>query len=450
MYEGLYNVRKGLAPSDAKLIGLMTAQLLFRWEDWQHRRVEEISFEQDDAATRDISLDFTLPHWFHEIRKTPLERSKRQLVPLTFLRKQSLINFRLRDDANCALPLLTRWQNAQVAEATLTVAASKVIGGTVPNEVCCDIRNLVGAKGGSKAGSCEELFDCGDPLDEVRSQLAADEAFRALAETFERNFLACSMIDIARHSRRVVHLSYEELMIRSKEVGWSKRIVSLARGQSRDLVITAPRAGAAESSHVEVVAPDLLQIKDRRQQSKDGAGQFDADEQPRSGHKRAHFHFGDKGSEGAITVTLIPATATFIRLATFASCLAFVAILVSLWATPALRDGEGSVETAAAILLSVTAIVGLFAGTRDGATNMVRELLWPVQLLSMTPVLWTFLAGLTILAPLGVPATRLCFGVFALLDLLCTAQLISTARNVATPARGMPVSTQPEIVVQKG
>ena len=62
MYEGLYNVRKGLAPGDAEAIGLLTAKLLLCWDEWQHRRVEEISFDQDDAATRDISLDFTLPH----------------------------------------------------------------------------------------------------------------------------------------------------------------------------------------------------------------------------------------------------------------------------------------------------------------------------------------------------------------------------------------------------
>jgi hypothetical protein len=436
MYEGLYNVRKGLSTSDAEAVGVMTAKLLLRWDEWQHRRVEEISFEQDDAATRDISLDFTLPHWFHEIRQTPLEKSKRQLVPLTFLRKQSLINFRLRDDCNCALPLLTRWQNAQVAEATLTVLASMVLGGVaVPHEVRCDIRDLVGAMQGSNTGSSDELFSRPDPHSAMRSQLGSNATFSSLAKIFEGNFLACSMIEIERHRRKVVHLSYEELLVRSEEVPWYKRLVSLARGQSRDLVITVPRASAAESSHVEVVAPDLLQIKDRRQISKDNSGEVKEHEQPRSGHRRAHFHFGGKGSEGAVTVTLIPASVTYVRLATLASALGLVAILVALWATPALRDGESSVDAAAAILLAVTAIVGLFAGTKDGGTNMARELLWPIQLLAMTSVLWTFLAGLVIFAPLGVVATRLCFGTLAFFDLVCTAQLLATGRVVTRPAQ---------------
>jgi hypothetical protein len=435
MYEGLYNVRKGLSASDAEAVGVMTAKLLLRWDEWQHRRVEEISFEQDDAATRDISLDFTLPHWFHEIRRTPLDQSRRQLVPLTFLRKQSLINFRLRDDCDCALPLLTRWQNAQVAEATLTVLASMVLGGIeVPHEIRCDIRDLVGSMEGSNTSSTNELFNRPDPHSTLRSQLKSNAKFNSLSTIFEDNFLACSMIEIERHRRKVVHLSYEELLVRSEEVPWYRRLVSLARGRSRDLVITVPRASGAESSHVEIVAPDLLQIKDRRQTSRDSSGRVTEHEQPRSGHRRAHFHFGGSGSKGAVTVTLIPASVTYVRLATLASSLGLVAILVALWATPALRDGEGSVDAAAAILLAVTAIVGLFAVTKDGGTNMVRELLWPIQLLAMTPVLWTFLAGLVVLAPLGITATQICFGALAFFDLVCTMQLLATGRAVTRPA----------------
>lgn len=436
MYEGLYNVRKGLSADDAKAVGVMTAKLLLCWDEWQHRRVEEISFDQDDAATRDISLDFTLPHWFHELRRTPLDGSKRQLVPLTFLRKQSLINFRLRDDCDCALPLLTRWQNAQVAEAALTVLASKALGGIeVPHEIRCDIRNLVGAMNGTEAITCKQLFDRDDPHEELRAQLAADRTFDLLAKTFERNFLACSMIDIARHRRKVIHLSYEELLVRSREVPWSKRLLPLARGGARDVVITVPRASAAESSHVEVVAPDLLQILDRRQVAKDRSGSVTKGVQNPSGHKRAHFHFGGGGSEGAVTVTLIPTATTYTRLAALSSALGLVAILIVCWAAPSLRNGENSVDAAAAILLSFSAIIGLFAATKDGGTNMVQELLWPIQLLSLTPVLWTFLTGLTILAPLGTTATQLCVGVLALLALACTAQLIATARDATTPVR---------------
>jgi hypothetical protein len=436
MYEGLYNVRKGLTASDKQAIGVMTAKLLLRWDEWQHRRVEEISFEQDDAATRDISLDFTLPHWFHEIRETPLDEPRRQLVPLTFLKKQSLINFRLRDDCNCALPLLTRWQNAQVAEGALTVMASMVLGGIeVPHEICCDIRDLVGAMQASDSSSANDLFTRPDPHSDLRLRLAGDATFSSLAENFEGNFLACSMIEIARHRRKVVHLSYEELLVRSEEVPWYGRLVSLARGRSRDLVITVPRASAAESSHVEVVAPDLLQIKDRRQISRDSAGKVSQHEQPRSGHRRAHFHFGGRSSKGAVTVTLIPASVTYVRLATFTSALGLVAILVALWATPALRDGESSVEAAAAILLAVTAIVGLFAGSKDGGSNMARELLWPIQVLAMSSVLWSFSAGLVVLAPLGVVATQICFGVLAACDFVCTAQLLATGRAIARPAQ---------------
>ena len=305
----------------------------------------------------------------------------------------------------------------------------------MPHEIRCDIRNLVGAMQGTGVITCDELFGRRDSHVEERGQLARDRTFSLLAGTFERNFLACSMIDIARHRRKVVHLSYEELLVRSKEVPWPKRLISLARGGARDVVITVPRASAAESSHVEVVAPDLLQIVDRRQVSKDNLGRVDQDVQRPSGHKRAHFHFGGAGSEGAVTVTVIPTATTHTRLAALASALGLVAILVVLLAAPGLRDGEASVDAAAAVLLSFSAIIGLFAATKDSGTNMVQELLWPVQLLSLTPVLWTFLAGLTILAPLDVTATQVCFGALAVLNLACTAQLVATAREATTPVR---------------
>jgi hypothetical protein len=143
MYEGLYDTRKGLSKQDAALIGAMTAKLMFPWNHWVHRRVERAAFCDENALRRNVSVDFTLPDWFHRYRSTPDDRRRRQLVPLGFLRKGVLVNFSLQNECGESLPLLTAPQNAQVAEATLVALAQSTLGKKVPKAIRCDIRSLV-------------------------------------------------------------------------------------------------------------------------------------------------------------------------------------------------------------------------------------------------------------------------------------------------------------------
>lgn len=63
MYEGLYDTRKGLSSEDFELIGGMTARLMHPWEAWVHRRVDQVTFSDEDALCRSVSIDFTLPYW---------------------------------------------------------------------------------------------------------------------------------------------------------------------------------------------------------------------------------------------------------------------------------------------------------------------------------------------------------------------------------------------------
>ncbi len=67
----------------SRTVGLLTAQLMLPWDNWVHRRVERVTFTDQDVIQRAVSIDFTLPYWFHERRGTPLHGNDRQLVPLS-------------------------------------------------------------------------------------------------------------------------------------------------------------------------------------------------------------------------------------------------------------------------------------------------------------------------------------------------------------------------------
>ena len=256
MYEGLYDTRKGLSEGDAKLIGEMTAELLLQWNRWVHRRVERATFCDEDAVHRDVSIDFTLPYWFHQIRENSSQGSQRRLVPLGFLSKKALINFSLRDEHDNSLPLLTKSQDTQVATAALTALAKSALpGNTVPEEIKCDIRHLVSQPPADAFNTLKQLFDNDDAVATIRKELRNDKTFTETAIQFAKSFLALSMLDIHRQERKIVHLSHETRLIENTFgglVGKTLRMRQLATAAPRAIVFYVPSVSETASYHLEV------------------------------------------------------------------------------------------------------------------------------------------------------------------------------------------------------
>lgn len=396
MYEGLYDTRKGLSSPDAALIGAMTAMLLSPWNQWVHRRVERAHFCDEDAVHRQVSIDFTLPHWFHEIRETHGSDPKRHLVPLGFLGKGALINFSLRDEHGKALPLLTKSQNAQVASATLVAMAGAVLGEPVPEEIRSDIRQLVSEPAENALYTLNQLFTNPDTAHQSRIVLGNHSVFSEHAALLAQGFLALTMLEIRHHERRIIQLSHEVQFAPNKRGGFLRqlnRARRLAAGAPRLVYIQAASVSEAASYHLEVEAPEGHMIS-----------RLDSFRYPNlsqqhpiaGGFRRAHFHFSNVPHRrlAPVTLSLLPRKSTIIRFAVLTSLIAAAATVLVAIRYGHIHAHHGD-EVATALLLAATGFVGLAVG-RSGDGEMATALLFPLRVLAVVPVVLAIAAALVV------------------------------------------------------
>jgi hypothetical protein len=384
----------------------MTARLMFPWNRWVHRRVERATFCDEDAVHRDVSIDFTLPYWFHQIRKTSENEPKRQLVPIGFLSKGALINFSLRDEHDSSLPLLNKSQNAQVAAAVLISVARSALdipgdnGQDVPDEIECDIRHLVSQPSGDAFNTLKQLFDNPDAVSAVREKLRGHRTFVEIATQFAKSFLAFSMLNIRPHERRIVHLSHEARLIDNRIggfVGKANRMRQLSTAAPRFMVFYIPSVSEAASYHLEVEAPEghMISGLDSFRYQAGSTGQLKP-EPVRGTFRRAHFHFANVSSRrvGSVLLYLYPRQSGVVRIATLTGLIALLSTLIVTLRYLTIINGHGN-ETAATLLLAATGLVG-FALVRSGESEIATALLFPLRLVAALPVFLAVVAAMVL------------------------------------------------------
>jgi hypothetical protein len=373
----------------------LTAQLLLFWSSWTHRRVERVSFSDEDVIRRAVSVDFTIPHWFHRVRGTQPGGQKRQLVPLGLLRKETLMNFSLHSDHEQSLPLLTTPQNREVAEATLIALADRVIERGVPAKIRNDIRNVVEGAPHDAEVNLQRLFEHRDKDSGVRSALRKSQVFRSLAMPLAENFLALTMVNIGWHERRVLLRDF----------------LAPAVGGPREGLISVPGTSHADSYHIEIEAPEGLQISTLEGYTEYPSGTVPIEGIEKTGsHQRSHIHFkqAELGAEAVILTRLFPRVSAIIRSSCFAGALAFVTILffrlrLSVLVAPNAGDQKAA---AAAVLLGFQAVVSLYLARSD-QNAMTTNLLWPVRLVAALPGVAAFVSAAAIVVGTSGLATKI-------------------------------------------
>lgn len=218
--------------------GVLMLGLVGAWDEWVHRRIESVQLKDPLRFMRRVSLDFRYPD------APPSEYSPGGepivLVPLTLLRKRTLLNFSLRDETGAVLPLLTRTQNSNVAAATLAAYAELKADETwtdgrgrpvlrnrpVPLSIFEDFLEIASGDrddalrcwerlGSPREG--EEAVAPGGAYDRPgaavwREAMATDQEFMALTRDFALNYLALTPLVGGRGQRRVIKYSYEEVI----------------------------------------------------------------------------------------------------------------------------------------------------------------------------------------------------------------------------------------------
>ena len=162
-------------------------------EQWVHRRIERVSFLDDRAIRRQVSLDFELPD---HAPASDLGESDHYLVPLALLRKTPLVGFDLRDESGASVPVLTRHQNGDVAWSVLVAYAEAITidirdDDPLPEGLLDDLRTITTTPP-DEARACRFRLD--ESEEELAQFLMQDEVFVNLVTDFIDNFLLLAVI----------------------------------------------------------------------------------------------------------------------------------------------------------------------------------------------------------------------------------------------------------------
>lgn len=121
-----FSARGGLTAED-RYLGFAVLTLLSNWKRWIRRRSERVEFVGDAAVRRSTMVDFVLHEEF--VGEPYLEWGERDLhyLPIALLAKHPLTAFRLRDEEDRVIPLLTRSKNAAIATGMLAALAQSIV-----------------------------------------------------------------------------------------------------------------------------------------------------------------------------------------------------------------------------------------------------------------------------------------------------------------------------------
>ena len=184
------------------LAGAELLALIRDWPGWTHRRVEHVTFLEEDLVRRRI-VDLTVPE------RAPQAWNAR-LVPLGLLRKGRLAQFDLRREGGEAVPLLTSAQNGPLSTEVLVAAAGLVVGeaGPVPDGLRGSLATIAAGDGAAAVEAWRGLGVADDEEDGWREILAADGWFMELALNLAHNFLVVASVEAESGERRVLKMSY--------------------------------------------------------------------------------------------------------------------------------------------------------------------------------------------------------------------------------------------------
>jgi hypothetical protein len=261
--------------------------LLLKSHTWVSRRVEHVSFRDDRSVVRSVTAEFYVPD------EAPIFRGDDgqyySFVPLSVMRRKTLVNFEVRDQEGRPVAMPTLRQNQAITESLLLACADAVAGGNSDHSVARrrEIEDFVHRV---ISGDQQELVDTYDSLESSREPAAVlelydNKAFRAILDRMADNFVLWAMIPANGPRRRVLTFSCDEplyLHYQSsghkkgnngtaedvdtygmvKKLGvWRFTVWAAALGLRPTVIqFPVPAAENAASFHFEIDAPKGLQI----------------------------------------------------------------------------------------------------------------------------------------------------------------------------------------------
>lgn len=188
---------------------MLLAELEF--SHWVLRRVEKVQFERDRSVSRRLSIDLSVRD------DAPVfvdgEGKRYWLVPLSIMRRRTLVNLDLRDEDKRSMTMLGLRMTQKLDAAMLRAAAmaAREDGCTVEPDVLDEFVTRLVA--GDHAAVDEQMRRVesakGDPYDPLHS-LVRDPLFRAVLARLRRGFSLYAMLAVKDGRHRLIRMAFDE------------------------------------------------------------------------------------------------------------------------------------------------------------------------------------------------------------------------------------------------
>jgi hypothetical protein len=403
------------------LEGLRLLNLLVNADRWVHRRIESVTFHDDRSVSRRVSVDFTVPR---DAPRLTINGCETLLIPLTTLRKKTLVHFDLRDEQGAPIPLLGLRQTQALTMVMMASWAKFLLGLPLGQPLECE--DLDGMLQSVATGTQDELdaalkrFCHSDPRrSPMTTRLHCDPKFRVILYRMSDNFTLLTPVSPSDEMRRrIIKFSYDEPLSMKRKglvdrrwrvAPWYQGLpsrVSGALGWSATTIrFPTPSSEHCQSYHFEVEAPSGTRIKeatllaDRLEKpEQDGERRYVSFDRVGGGFPRANVHVADVPS-GSVSYALVSLRASVDGWLTTSLyiCWATAAVLGAVYFITANRGAQSNFDLATSVFATVTGgVVSLAA--RPGhrmAGRLLRGARTITTLLGVLP----FVAAALLLAP---------------------------------------------------
>jgi hypothetical protein len=192
--------------------------------EWVSHRTEHVSFRDDRTVVRRVTVEFYVPLQAPIFRGD--DRRIYRLVPLSVMRRKTLVNFKLRDEEGMSAVLLSLRQNQAITESALLACADIACGqaGDRTNESARkDIANFIHDV---VSGEQHVLRRAYESLENKKAppavlELVENQMFKAILDRMADNFVLWVMIPAGAPRRRVLVFSSDEpLSLHYRKPGW--------------------------------------------------------------------------------------------------------------------------------------------------------------------------------------------------------------------------------------
>jgi hypothetical protein len=411
---------------ESEVAGLQTMRLLLAQPDWVHRRVDALEYRDSTTFRRRQSVHFTVPDASPELA---IGRTMARLVPLTTLRKETLVNFDCRDESGSALPVLTRGQQALLMVRAMTGWAEGILGVPLAQGLVADIEALLTIPGADAHEARERMHagaadaaDDADDANDVRGQraaLRADGLFPLMLDQFTDQFLLATLVHDPPGTQRIVKFSYEELGDLAPEP-WPRAPLAALCWIPRQAASAAESLFSTESYHFEADMPAGVDVPVASLwvgSTEDDMACVDVDT---GGHLRIALRATDfERGVAEVRWSLRPARRGWLRTAWIATALSALTLTVGAWRLDTITSGgvaddavAGSAasdalsagtrtELAAAVILALIGTLGGLVARIEEHPLVSRLLEWPRRLAGVAALLPFVAAGTLVVGPAG-------------------------------------------------